>query len=251
MWGGRKRAVTYYLKHTCGFKSFSATTHVLMADGTTKPIADIREGDLVQAADPETGEAGPRAVTAVRAHDDQLFTLDTADGSIVTTENHPFWNETDQQWQRVDDINPGDALLAADHTTTLTIGIRHGSGRTASAYNLTIEGIHTYYVIAGNTPVLVHNTNGPGACDLTLGAGPNAREELGWLMATSMLQVFAAWSTNPVTCMGATHVAQQRRAHAAAIGFRTTSRQRLWCGPERLKPLIRTAWRVLDHKVEP
>jgi hypothetical protein len=27
-------------------------------------------------------------------------------------------------------------------------------------YNLTINHIHTYYVIAGNTPVLVHNDGG-------------------------------------------------------------------------------------------
>ncbi|MFX0593820.1 hypothetical protein [Melissospora conviva] len=27
------------------------------------------------------------------------------------------------------------------------------------AYNLTVEGIHTYYVLAGTTPVLVHNCN--------------------------------------------------------------------------------------------
>lgn len=27
-------------------------------------------------------------------------------------------------------------------------------------YNLTVANIHTYYVLAGNTPVLVHNTGG-------------------------------------------------------------------------------------------
>ncbi|WP_408640411.1 hypothetical protein [Salinispora pacifica] len=32
-----------------------------------------------------------------------------------------------------------------------------GQGR---PHNLTVDGRHTYYVLAGNTPVLVHNTNG-------------------------------------------------------------------------------------------
>nr|WP_263404654.1 hypothetical protein [Salinispora vitiensis] len=27
-------------------------------------------------------------------------------------------------------------------------------------HNLTVDGLHTYYVVAGNTPVLVHNTGG-------------------------------------------------------------------------------------------
>nr|WP_218159039.1 HINT domain-containing protein [Streptomyces sp. yr375] len=31
-------------------------------------------------------------------------------------------------------------------------------------YNLTVDDLHTYYVLAGNTSVLVHNS-GPG-CDL-------------------------------------------------------------------------------------
>jgi hypothetical protein len=28
-------------------------------------------------------------------------------------------------------------------------------------YDLTIDGVHTYYVLAGKTPVLVHNCGGP------------------------------------------------------------------------------------------
>ncbi|MGY1433368.1 hypothetical protein [Streptomyces sp. SudanB135_2055] len=34
-------------------------------------------------------------------------------------------------------------------------------------YDLTIAGVHTYYVLAGKTPVLVHNSN----C-LIAGSGP-------------------------------------------------------------------------------
>jgi hypothetical protein len=36
--------------------SFSGATTVLMADGTRKPIEDIKVGDRVVATDPETGE---------------------------------------------------------------------------------------------------------------------------------------------------------------------------------------------------
>ncbi|MFJ2606590.1 hypothetical protein ACIO13_16665 [Streptomyces sp. NPDC087425] len=39
--------------------------------------------------------------------------------------------------------------------------------------------MHTYYVLAGETPVLVHNATPGQKCDLTLGAGPNAREGVG------------------------------------------------------------------------
>jgi hypothetical protein len=32
--------------------------------------------------------------------------------------------------------------------------------RTSTAYNLTVADIHTYYVVAGSTPVLAHNCGG-------------------------------------------------------------------------------------------
>jgi hypothetical protein len=33
-------------------------------------------------------------------------------------------------------------------------------------YSLTIASFHTYYVLAGTAPILVHNANGPYICDL-------------------------------------------------------------------------------------
>jgi RHS repeat-associated protein len=80
--------------------SFAAATGVVMADGSRKPIAEVEVGDRVLAADPQTGERGARTVTHVWKHADTLVELETADGATVTTtEDHPFWNATDQQWQ--------------------------------------------------------------------------------------------------------------------------------------------------------
>lgn len=47
---------------TC-LNSFAGDTLVLMADGTKKPIKDVKPGDKVMATDPETGETGPRKVS--------------------------------------------------------------------------------------------------------------------------------------------------------------------------------------------
>jgi hypothetical protein len=55
--------------------SFSGDTEVLMAGGTTKPIEDVQVGDDVLATDPVTGERGPRKVTELWVHDDQVFAL--------------------------------------------------------------------------------------------------------------------------------------------------------------------------------
>ncbi len=142
--------------------SFSGDTAVLMADGSAKPIDEIKVGDHVLATNSETGEEGVREVTHVWVHDDQLVDLKVDGGDITTTEDHPFWNETDQQWQESQELDPGDLLHTAAGKTLAVVGLDWSTTQHDKAYNLTVADIHTYYVIAGNTPVLVHNT---GPCD--------------------------------------------------------------------------------------
>ncbi|MGH8572632.1 MAG: polymorphic toxin-type HINT domain-containing protein, partial [Gammaproteobacteria bacterium] len=141
--------------------SFTGDTEVLMADGSTKPIAEINVGDEVLAADPETGERGPRTVTAVLVHQDTVLDLLTDDGATVTTtEDHPFYNTTDKAWQQAQDLDPGDQLHTTSNHPVRVAGLRPGTQRTATAFNLTVDGIHTYHVRVGSESVLVHNDNG-------------------------------------------------------------------------------------------
>lgn len=44
--------------------SFTPGTKVLMADGSSKPIEDVKLGDKIFATDPETGETRVETVTA-------------------------------------------------------------------------------------------------------------------------------------------------------------------------------------------
>lgn len=141
--------------------SFTGTTRVLMADGTTKPISQIRPGDQVQAEDPTTGQRGARMVTAQWIHTDTVLDLRTSAGVITTTEDHPFWNQTTHTYQRADALTPGDHLRTPTATTQVR-GLVPGTTRTATAYNLTVDHLHTYYVLAGNSQVLVHNSGGCG-----------------------------------------------------------------------------------------
>src|SRR5690606_32541401 len=47
-----------------------------------------------------------------------------------------------------------------DGTTVTVNGLLTTTTHTGTAYNLTVRDIHTYYVLAGDTPVLVHNAGG-------------------------------------------------------------------------------------------
>jgi len=143
-----------------GLCSFSAETQVLMADGSTKPISEIRIGDRVIAFDPETGERGDRVVSRLWVHDDVLVDLHVGGGSIKTTEDHPFWNQTDGEWQQASNLDPGDFVLSSDGDLLGVGGIDWVSAQRSTAYNLTVRDIHTYFVVVGDEEVLVHNNNG-------------------------------------------------------------------------------------------
>ncbi|GAB3925329.1 RHS repeat-associated core domain-containing protein [Kribbella albertanoniae] len=141
--------------------SFAGATAVLMADGTHKPIREIRPGDKVIATDPETGRRAARVVLQTWVHDDTLMDLSIDDGKITTTEDHPFWSVTDGRFERADELAPGERVLSTDRRSVRVSGLAPQTSRGARAFNLTVADIHTYYVLAGNTPVLVHNA-GPG-----------------------------------------------------------------------------------------
>ncbi|MEV4715050.1 polymorphic toxin-type HINT domain-containing protein [Micromonospora sp. NPDC049374] len=146
--------------------SFARGTEVVMADGTTKPIEHIKTGDWVLATDPTTDETRPRQVTATHInHDTELadITVDLPDGAtavINTTQHHLFWSETRNTWIDGGDLAVGEDLLSL-HNATVPVGAVHAYDGAATMYDLTVDQTHTYYVMAGDTPVLVHNTNCP------------------------------------------------------------------------------------------
>ncbi|MBB5803291.1 hypothetical protein F4560_003059 [Saccharothrix ecbatanensis] len=101
--------------------SFTGDTPVLMADGSRKPIEDVRVGDEVVAAGPTTGQSGIRTVTDTRSHQAERelyeFTVASDDGvgTIVATDEHPFWVESLQKWLYAKDLTPGYTFETVDH----------------------------------------------------------------------------------------------------------------------------------------
>jgi hypothetical protein len=164
--GNSINALGMILRSAC---SFSGDTEVLLADGSSKPISEVKVGDEVLALDPETGEKGPREVTRLWVHQDAVVKLEVDGTAVVTTEDHPYWNQTDRQWQRADELDRGDALLTHSGGSAV-VGSLVDEGRTEVVYNLTVASIHTYYVLSGDTPVLVHNICDPAAYGAALGA---------------------------------------------------------------------------------
>ncbi|MEU6122594.1 polymorphic toxin-type HINT domain-containing protein [Streptomyces sp. NPDC047123] len=156
---GRKGA-----KADCA-QCFPAGTKVRVSNGKNKKIEKIRVGDKVLATDPKTGKTDEREVTATIVTDnDKKFTnitIGTPGGieKLTATHEHPFWSVDKRDWVEAERLKPGMRLRTNDGRTVLVRKTRTYRDRERT-YNLTVAGLHTYYVLAGATPVLVHNSNG-------------------------------------------------------------------------------------------
>ncbi|WP_179166742.1 Hint domain-containing protein [Streptomyces sp. CB03238] len=147
---------------TCPNHSFPAGTRVLMGDRSTRPIEQIRVGDAVLATDPQTDVTEPHRVDAtIHTPDDRDFTDITlaaqhGGGTVTATDHHPFWSQTKRKWVDAGDLTPNDALRQPDGQAAAITEVKHWKSL-EPAYDLTVNSLHTYYVLAGQTPVLVHN----------------------------------------------------------------------------------------------
>ncbi|MFW6638494.1 RHS repeat-associated core domain-containing protein [Nocardiopsis algeriensis] len=177
--------------------SFVPGTHVVMADGSTRPIEDVEVGDRVLATDPETGEQTARTVLAtiigsggkhlVEITVDPTTERDTPDGKdaqadtdadadveveqagipgpvaagdvIVATDEHPFWVPDLGAWVDAIDLAPGMWLQTSAGTWVQVDAVRSWT-QPATVHNLTVQGVHTFHVAAGSLDVLNHNCNG-------------------------------------------------------------------------------------------
>ncbi|MER8012384.1 RHS repeat-associated core domain-containing protein [Streptomyces sp. NPDC094149] len=146
-----------------GCNSFLPDTRVRLADGTAKKLKDIRPGEKVLATDPVTGQTQVRTVLAtIITKEDRAFTelmVKTPYGTrtITATDHHPFWSVTDHVWKDAVDLTQGAFLRTSTGTIVEVAATRHFTQQHETR-NLTIDGLHTYYVLAGQTPVLVHNS---------------------------------------------------------------------------------------------
>ncbi|MFD8915336.1 polymorphic toxin-type HINT domain-containing protein [Streptomyces sp. NPDC059575] len=173
-----KKMAAAALKKGKDCHSFLPGTKVLLADGTTKPIEKVKLGDKITVTDSTTGKTTVRAVAGtIVTEDDKTFADLSIKGktgkteALIATTTHPFWVESAHAWIKAGDLTPGMLLRTPSGDTAQLTATRHFEKRQRT-HDLTVTGIHTYYVLAGEIPVLVHNSNG---CPLYTVGGPRVR----------------------------------------------------------------------------
>jgi hypothetical protein len=165
-----------------------------MADGTKKPINEIKVGDKVLATNPKTGKTEPRTVLdtitsrgkknlvqiSVNQHDQRFWATRTSTGeqtislaspqatgsaeTLIATDEHPFWVAGDiGKWVAAADLRPGMWLRTSAGTQVQISAIKKWSAKDQEVHDLTVDVDHSYHAAAGETLVLVHNRCGiPG-----------------------------------------------------------------------------------------
>ncbi|MET8283613.1 polymorphic toxin-type HINT domain-containing protein [Micromonospora sp. NPDC005174] len=198
-----------------------------MADGTFKPISDLRVGDRVLATDPEAGVTNGKIVTHIWIHEDHLRDLKINGKALFTTAGHPFWNARVKRWDPANQLKSHDRLLSLQGVSIRLDGGLAQFARFGAAYNLTVADIHTYYVVAGNTPVLVHNT----------GCGPTARFAVDSSGVAADLKPLGRGSTgrtapNNLTEQMAMHEAMSSPANGTLLPLRKGMTDARWPGSD-------------------
>ena len=142
---------------------FVAGTQILMADGSTKPIEEIRPGDSVLAAHHLTPEEKPAVAKVVRFFDNGekdvvklIFSgRDAEPEEFVCTPNHRFY-VIGKGWVCANDLQLGDFCLSANGERIAFLSSENLDEK-QRVYNFEVEEKHTYFVGVYNSSTLVHN----------------------------------------------------------------------------------------------
>ncbi|MFE1895881.1 RHS repeat-associated core domain-containing protein [Streptomyces yangpuensis] len=146
--------------------SFVPGTMVLMADGSAKPIEEVKIGDDVVATDEKSGvtEAQPVVGEIIGEGQKNLveITIDidgtegNASEKVTATDRHPFWAPAVQKWLDATDLTAGQWLQTSANEMVQVTDVKRWT-QEKQVRNLTVASKHTYYVFAGAAAVLVHN----------------------------------------------------------------------------------------------
>jgi hypothetical protein len=147
---------------SCGQPCFLSGTPILLSDGSTKPIEEIKVGDEIMAFDEETSGLVKDKVSKTFAHKATEYLI--INNHLKVTPNHPVYNNG--EWIEIGKLNIGDSLLNSQGKTELITDIKKFNDE-VDTYNLEVNPYHTY--IAGG--YVVHNKI-PGGGTPIGGDGP-------------------------------------------------------------------------------
>ncbi|MFF8510855.1 LamG-like jellyroll fold domain-containing protein [Streptomyces sp. NPDC015492] len=173
-------AASKFGRKGCTPHSFTGLTGVVMANGTVKAIEQVKVGDYVLTAEPGKKTKEKHRVKEVivtktdRDYVDVVVATKSGPKTIQTTKHHQFYESTRDAWTQAADLRTGQKLQSGSGGSTSIVDVKRYEAQRVT-YDLSVEGLHTYHVVAGDSSVLVHNNNGGGddSCPISM-ASPDS-----------------------------------------------------------------------------
>jgi hypothetical protein len=131
---------------------FVAGTEILMADGSVKPIDEIKCGDMVRSYDVARQKFYLAEVTEVLVHlPEEVDTILCINGHLRVTPEHPVW--INGEWDKIGHAVLMDELMGSDGQTVKVVSIAKEAGGVPVYHFHTNHKTHNYF--AGG--ILAHN----------------------------------------------------------------------------------------------
>lgn len=137
---------------------FASDTPILMADGKTKKIEEVKIGDTILT---RQGPTNPKLVEGkvVRVHSSDVAGYLIINGEIKVTANHRLW--VNDGWKEAGRIQSGDVLKDLHDQPVVVSSLEWQKGK-FTVYNLEVKNYQTYFA-AG---VWAHNQKGGGVREI-------------------------------------------------------------------------------------
>jgi hypothetical protein len=132
-----------------------------MADGTARPIEQVRAGDRVVSFDPSTGRTVTATVTAMIEHGPESSAngFVVLNGNVRVTPNHPIW--VNGRSVRADAVRAGDSLITAYSSSLSTTSIAVTS-QIGSSFSPQITTARGAYLVQGGENTYDLKVEAPG-----------------------------------------------------------------------------------------
>ena len=123
---------------------------ILLADGKTKLVSDLKVGDEVDTLHQHTFQRGKHKVVFVETKKSKLLSLTFLGETFECSPTHRFYSKDKGEWIEAKDLVEGDKVISLDGEIEFISSEEIEDG---DVVDLTVEGAHTY--ISGN--ILSHN----------------------------------------------------------------------------------------------
>jgi type II secretory pathway pseudopilin PulG len=155
---------------------FLAGTPILLADGSTKPIEEIKPKDKILGFNEKTNKTQEDEVAKLLVRKAKKYLI--INGRVKVTSEHPFYHEG--KWVKIGSLKIGDKLLNNKNQVEVIKSIEKVN-QEVTVYNLIAKPSHTYFAYG----ILVHNK---GSNQSAVGGGPWGK------LFNDMLGIKEAWA---------------------------------------------------------